>query len=168
MCLPRSRHKVGASRVLGITHTMPTIISFPRRSGPVPADPVQIAYDALAPAYDAFTAAYRHDRWLDAIERVAEVHGLQGRRLLDIACGTGKSFLPLLERGYDVTACDLSPEMARRAAGKAPSARAWSWPTCGRYPRSGDSTSSPVSTTCSIICCSRTNSGAPWPGSPST
>jgi hypothetical protein len=29
----------------------------------------------------------------------------------------------LLERGYAVTACDLSPEMARRAAGKAPSAR---------------------------------------------
>jgi SAM-dependent methyltransferase len=84
---------------------------------------VRLAYDALAPAYDAFTAAYRHDRWLDEIERVAKGHGLRGRALLDIACGTGKSFLPLLERGYAVTACDLSPEMARRAANKAPDAR---------------------------------------------
>jgi ubiquinone/menaquinone biosynthesis C-methylase UbiE len=74
---------------------MPTIISFPPR-GPGPASPgaadqVRLAYDALAPAYDAFTAAYRHDRWLHEIERVAKRHGLRGDALLDIACGTGKS-----------------------------------------------------------------------------
>lgn len=106
---------------------MPTIISFPPRraspSDPGGPDHVRLAYDALAPAYDAFTAADCHDRWLDEIERVARRHGLRGRTLLDIACGTGKSFLPLLERGYAVTACDLSPEMARRAAAKAPNAR---------------------------------------------
>jgi SAM-dependent methyltransferase len=105
---------------------MPTIITFPSRGAQACAgapDPVRVAYDALAPAYDAFTASYRHDRWLVEIERVAIAHGLVGRRLLDVACGTGKSFLPLLERGYTVTACDLSPEMARRAAKKAPSAR---------------------------------------------
>jgi SAM-dependent methyltransferase len=45
--------------------------------------------------------------------------------VLDVACGTGKSFLPLFERGYAVTACDLSPEMARRAASKAPGARVY-------------------------------------------
>jgi SAM-dependent methyltransferase len=100
---------------------MPTIISFP---APVPGlDPVRRAYDALAPAYDAFTAEHRYDLWLDAIERLATRHGLRGTRVLDVACGTGKSFLPLLERGYDVTGCDLSPEMARLAAAKAPSAR---------------------------------------------
>jgi SAM-dependent methyltransferase len=41
----------------------------------------------------------------------------------DVACGTGKSFMPFLERGYDVVACDISPEMAaiadRKAAGRA-------------------------------------------------
>ena len=105
---------------------MPTILSFPGRHASArraDADPVRLAYDALAPAYDAFTAEYRHDLWLTQIERIAKTHGLRGRRVLDLACGTGKSFLPLLERGYAVTACDLSPEMAKRAATKAPAAR---------------------------------------------
>jgi SAM-dependent methyltransferase len=81
-------------------------------------DPAELAYDALAPAYDALTADYDYDAWLDAIERVALAHGLVGRRVLDVACGTGKSFLPLLERGYDVTACDISEAMLRIARTK--------------------------------------------------
>jgi SAM-dependent methyltransferase len=105
---------------------MPTILTFPGPRAPVAspsADPVRLAYDALAPAYDAFTADSGHDLWLAQIERVAVAHGLHGRRALDLACGTGKSFLALLDRGYAVTACDLSPEMATRAAAKAPAAR---------------------------------------------
>jgi SAM-dependent methyltransferase len=43
---------------------------------------------------------------------------LRGRRLLDVACGTGKSFLPFLARGYAVTACDISPEMVAAAQAK--------------------------------------------------
>ena len=78
----------------------------------------QSAYDSLADAYDALTADYDHDRWLEAIEALAIGHGLSGRRVLDVACGTGKSFLPLLARGYAITACDLSPRMLARAAGK--------------------------------------------------
>ena len=42
-------------------------------------------------------------------------HGLAGRRLLDVACGTRKSFVSLLERGFEVTACDISPEMVAEA-----------------------------------------------------
>jgi SAM-dependent methyltransferase len=74
------------------------------------------AYDALAPSYDDLTADYDYERWLDTLEGLAREHGLSGHRLLDVACGTGRSFEPLLRRGYDVTACDLSPAMARRAA----------------------------------------------------
>jgi SAM-dependent methyltransferase len=81
-------------------------------------DPAEAAYDALAPAYDVLTADYDYDAWLSAIERVAIAHGLAGRRVLDVACGTGKSFLPLLERGYDVTACDISEAMLRVARTK--------------------------------------------------
>jgi SAM-dependent methyltransferase len=74
-------------------------------------DPALAAYEGLAPFYDHFTAGYAHERWLDALECLAFEHGLRGRRLLDVACGTGKSFMPMLARGYEVTACDLSPAM---------------------------------------------------------
>lgn len=80
-------------------------------------------YDALADAYDVLTADYPYDRWLRAIETLAVQHGLSGRRLLDVACGTGKSFLPLLRRGYAVTGCDLSQRMLAKARIKAPGAR---------------------------------------------
>jgi SAM-dependent methyltransferase len=82
------------------------------------------AYDGLAPAYDAFTAAHEYVRWLDYLEDLAVEHGLSGKALLDVGCGTGKSFLPMLEKGYDVVACDLSPQMAERARAKIPPDRA--------------------------------------------
>jgi SAM-dependent methyltransferase len=55
---------------------------------------------------------------LDAVESWARAQGLKGDRLLDVACGTGKSFEPLLERGYRVSACDLSPAMVAEARRK--------------------------------------------------
>src|SRR5689334_1013287 len=77
------------------------------------------AYDAFAPHYDAFTADHDYESWTTTLERMARTHGLSGTRLLDVACGTGKSFLPFLDRGYEVTACDISPAMVERAAAKA-------------------------------------------------
>jgi SAM-dependent methyltransferase len=77
------------------------------------------AYAVLAPAYDLLTAEYAYGPWLAAIEWLAVRHGLAGRRLLDVGCGTGKSFMPLLDRGFDVTACDISPEMVAAARAKA-------------------------------------------------
>jgi SAM-dependent methyltransferase len=79
-------------------------------------DPSLAAYEALAPFYDRYTHGQGHEAWLGCIERIAIGHGLLGSRLLDVACGTGKSFLPLLRRGYDVTACDISPSMVEIAA----------------------------------------------------
>ena len=77
------------------------------------------AYDAIAPAYDVLVGNYAYDRWLRALEELAIDNGLQGVRLLDVACGTGESFLPLLARGYEVTACDISPGMLEIAKAKA-------------------------------------------------
>jgi SAM-dependent methyltransferase len=78
------------------------------------------AYEALAPTYDLFTADHDHERWLAELLRVCANHGLSGSRILDVACGTGKSFVPLLTRGFDVVACDLSPAMVARARQRHP------------------------------------------------
>jgi SAM-dependent methyltransferase len=76
------------------------------------------AYAELAPVYDAFTEGHNHEQWLGLLEGLAIDHGLRGRRVLDVACGTGNSFLPLLARGYEVVGCDLSPDMVARARDK--------------------------------------------------
>lgn len=96
-------------------------VDFPRLA-PAPGRPTDAgpearrAYDAMAELYDAWTADYDYERWLERLEALAHEHGLRGRRLLDVACGTGRSFAPMLARGYEVTACDLSPRMLARAA----------------------------------------------------
>jgi SAM-dependent methyltransferase len=83
---------------------------------PFHAPTARPAYDALASTYDTFTADYDYERWLSVLHGLALEHGARGRRLLDVACGTGRSFEPMLRRGYEVTACDISPAMVERAA----------------------------------------------------
>jgi SAM-dependent methyltransferase len=80
-------------------------------------------WDAFADVYDRFTAAVDYETWMGELEALAREHGLAGRELLDVACGSGKSFAPFLDRGYAVTGCDLSSRMLavaeRRARGRA-------------------------------------------------
>src|SRR2546423_662690 len=84
---------------------------------PTPAadDPALAAYELLVPFYDRFTESYDYDRWLPRLEAIAVEHGLSGKRLLDVGCGTGKSFRPMLSAGYEVVGCDISPAMVERA-----------------------------------------------------
>jgi len=77
------------------------------------------AYEVMAPAYDDFTAHHDYDGWLTDLLAILERRGLNGRRLLDVGCGTGKSFLPMLPRGWLVTGCDISPAMLALAQEKA-------------------------------------------------
>lgn len=76
------------------------------------------AYEAIASVYDDFTAHHDYELWLGNLLPKARHHGLRGRRLLDVGCGTGKSFMPMLERGWEVTACDISPSMLALARAK--------------------------------------------------
>lgn len=69
------------------------------------------AFDAMAPLYDDFTAHYEYEFWTGQLLAVLDKEGLQGRRLLDVGCGTGKSFLPMLSRGWQVVGCDVSTAM---------------------------------------------------------
>jgi SAM-dependent methyltransferase len=79
----------------------------------------EIAYEAIAPVYDDFTAHHDYELWLGKLLPELERLGLRGRRLLDVGCGTGKSFLPMLERGWEVTGCDISASMVELARWKA-------------------------------------------------
>jgi len=92
----------------------------PDRGEAVRDEHARVAYDAFAPHYDAFTAHHDYESWTTTLEGLARECGLRGRRLLDVACGTGKSFGPYLDRGYEICACDVSPamvEIARRKTG---------------------------------------------------
>ena len=82
--------------------------------------PVEETYERLAPFYDELTREHDYDGWTWHLEHTALTYGVRGRRLLDAACGTGKSFMPFLERGYTVTGCDISPAMLAVASAKAP------------------------------------------------
>lgn len=79
------------------------------------------AYEAWAPVYDKFNQGYMFERWTGKLLEKAEEAGVSGTRLLDIACGTGLSSLPMLDRGWTVTGCDISPamlEIAREKVGE--------------------------------------------------
>lgn len=91
-------------------------------SGETGGDWAQRTYEAMAPVYDDFTAHFEYDAWTADLLEVLELQGLQGNRLLDVGCGTGKSFMEMLPRGWQITACDISSAMlalAREKAGDA-------------------------------------------------
>ncbi len=67
-------------------------------------------YGRLAGYYDATHEAQDYKGQADLIDTVFQEHGTGGKRVLDIACGTGEHARYMVERGYDVTGIDLSEE----------------------------------------------------------
>jgi SAM-dependent methyltransferase len=82
--------------------------------------PALTAYESLAAHYDDFTRDHDHRTWLTRLEHLARGHGLAGRTVLDVACGTGKSLEPVLALGYAGAGCDISPAMLARARRRLP------------------------------------------------
>jgi SAM-dependent methyltransferase len=76
------------------------------------------AFEAMAPAFDAFTAQEDQEGWLAELERRLTQHGLVGNRLLDVGCGTGKSLIQMLARKWRVVGYDISPRMLALACQK--------------------------------------------------
>jgi SAM-dependent methyltransferase len=74
------------------------------------------AYESFAPIYNAFNHQNNYEIWLgQVLLPELERHGLKRNRVLDVGCGTGRAFAPLLRRGWRVRGCDLSPSMLERA-----------------------------------------------------
>ena len=78
----------------------------------------QRTYDAFAAGYDVFNRRYMYERWTGRLLAKAEENGLSGKRLLDVGCGTGLSFVTLLAQGWEVSGCDISPLMLEKAREK--------------------------------------------------
>ena len=76
------------------------------------------AYHALADSYDRLTNDVDYRATVDFYFDILAREGLKPRTAVDLACGTGSVALLLAERGMDVTAVDLSPEMLTVAAQK--------------------------------------------------
>ena len=87
-------------------------------TGPVGSLHAAVAYDAIAPVYDDFTAHYDYRKWVGLLLELGAANGLRGDTVLDVACGTGNCFIPLRERGWQVTACDISASMVELARAK--------------------------------------------------
>lgn len=69
------------------------------------------AYTVLAGWYDRLTADVDYERWADYVER----HFRRWKRpicsVVELGCGTGSLTALLAQRGYAMTAVDLSPDM---------------------------------------------------------
>jgi len=78
------------------------------------------AYDRYAPIYDEWNEQNDYEMWLGRILLPElEKHGLvRGGWVLDVGCGTGRAFGPLLARGWRVVGCDVSTGMLKEAEGK--------------------------------------------------
>ena len=79
----------------------------------------QATYDWFAPIYDEWNARNDYEMWLgEALLPALEMHGLRRGWALDVGCGTGRAFPPLLARGWRVIGCDVSAGMLAEASRK--------------------------------------------------
>ena len=73
-------------------------------------------FDGLAPKWDDMQV-----RKEDIINLILDLGGISsGKKVLDVACGTGVLFPDYLARGAEVVGIDISPEMVKIAAEKYP------------------------------------------------
>ena len=78
----------------------------------------EIAYEAMAPVYDEFTHLNDYETWFGLLLPALERRGLRRGQLLDVGCGSGKAFAPMLRRGWSIHGCDISAAMLARAREK--------------------------------------------------
>ncbi|MGM9925497.1 MAG: class I SAM-dependent DNA methyltransferase [Bacillus sp. (in: firmicutes)] len=82
-----------------------------------------MSYERFAFVYDALMQEVPYDKWIDRFIEKMEAYGVQGKQVLDVACGTGEFSVRLAAKGYLVTGVDLSEDMLAIARGKAEASR---------------------------------------------
>ena len=66
-------------------------------------------YTEFATVYDELMTEIPYDAYVELI--VAATGGIEGKRILDIGCGTGLLSVKLAKQGAEVTGVDLSADM---------------------------------------------------------
>lgn len=74
-------------------------------------------YKNFAKVYDEFMSFCDYDEWVSLIERFIVESGVEGKKLLEIGCGTGE-ILKRLQNKYECTGLDLSENMLKIAQTK--------------------------------------------------
>ena len=59
-----------------------------------------------------------YDQEVDFVVKALKRYGIRGRRVLEVACGTGSHTRLLVKRGYEMTGVDISDDMLRIARSK--------------------------------------------------
>ncbi len=77
-------------------------------------------FTALAAVYDAIMDEVEYDDWAEFILELLNQENAKPKTVLDLACGTGNSTLPFVNRGYQVWGIDASSEMLEVARQKLP------------------------------------------------
>lgn len=77
-----------------------------------------MSYQALADVYDLLMEDVDYQQWADYLQMLLNKNQCPGKRLLDLGCGTGSITIPLAQKGYQITAVDLSAEMLEQARRK--------------------------------------------------
>lgn len=76
-------------------------------------------YDRFASIYDEWNSQNDYEMWLgEVLLPELEKHGLRKGWALDVGCGTGRAFEPLLGRGWQIVGCDISSRMLAEAGRK--------------------------------------------------
>ena len=82
-------------------------------------DRLKVTFESIAGHYHAARPGYPDELF----DELAAAAGLSPTaRLLEVGCGTGKATIPLAERGFEITALELGPQLAaaaRRKIGRA-------------------------------------------------
>lgn len=76
-------------------------------------------YKKFAKYYDKIYSKKEYSKEVNFIDSILKKHNLKGKKILDIACGTGTHAKLLKEKGYSVTGIDINPGMLKIARKKA-------------------------------------------------
>lgn len=76
-------------------------------------------YEGLSKIYDFMMSGVDYEAWADYVLSAAKRFGCEPKTVLDLACGTGSTTLPLAARGLKATGLDLAPAMLKIAREKA-------------------------------------------------